>query len=77
MIDVMFNPLADRARRVAWLAQKFLNEENALAAQCSITFKGIEEIPGKEKLHNRYVLTDIDGVSMRIGLGNLPSAIAR
>lgn len=73
-IEVLFNANANGAPSATHLAEKFRREQAALLAKCSPTFKAIAEQQNHEKLHNRYVLTDIGGVSFGVGLAAQDSA---
>ncbi len=50
------------------LVKKFRHEQPELAGSCNLEFIAIKEIEGREKIHNRYILTDIGGVSFGVGL---------
>lgn len=67
-LEVLFNADAPRAPTAKHLANKFRNEQPGLLDRCRLTFKALEQTPRKEKLHNRYVLTDIGGIFLGVGL---------
>lgn len=68
-VIVCYNALKPGCPSVAYLANKLKQRHVDLVRSCeSITFKGIKEIDGNEKFHNRYVLTDLGAVSFGIGL---------
>lgn len=68
LIEVIYGFNKARAARPQFLIDKFRRENVQLANNRAIKFIGVEETVGGEKLHNRYVLTDIGGVFFGIGL---------
>jgi hypothetical protein len=67
-IEVLFDANKESTATPQYLADKLRREEPILADQCSVVFKSVRELVGGEKLHNRYVLTDIGGVFFGVGL---------
>ncbi|MHC8405693.1 hypothetical protein [Pseudomonas sp. TMB3-21] len=67
-LEVLFSGDKANMATPAFLKAKLIAEEPVLVTRCNVTFKSIRELANGEKLHNRYVLTDIGGVSFGIGL---------
>lgn len=61
-IEVIFcNSYRVKYRSTLSLAAKFRDEHSGLSSRCNVRFIAIKETEGKEKIHNRYILTDIGG----------------
>ncbi len=50
------------------LSSKLRRESPNFTERCTVVFKAVREKYKGEKIHNRYVLTDIGGVSFAVGL---------
>ena len=67
-ILVVYGADKDRSAAPDFLANKLAKSGIKLPDCCSVSFRSIREIPDGEKLHNRYVLSDVGGMSFGIGL---------
>ena len=69
-IDVVFDGSKENSPMVNYLANK-LNRENLVFPddfELSVTFKSLTSREGNERLHNRYVLSNLAGVCFMHGL---------
>ncbi|HDS5057394.1 TPA: hypothetical protein QH133_004791, partial [Escherichia coli] len=69
-IDVIFDGSKENSPTVNYLANK-LNRENLVFPddfKLSVTFKSLTSREGNERLHNRYVLSNVAGVCFMHGL---------
>ncbi|WP_438918312.1 hypothetical protein ACSX9W_20715 [Kosakonia cowanii] len=69
-IDVVFDGSKENSPTVNYLANK-LNRENLVFPddfELSVTFKSLTSREGNERLHNRYVLSNLAGVCFMHGL---------
>jgi hypothetical protein len=67
-LEVQFGADKSKTAHPQYLANKLQSEAPQLLQSCEVAFKSIRERAGSEKLHNRYVLTDIGGIFFGIGL---------
>lgn len=67
-VEFLYNYDADRAVAPSLLLKKLRSARPDMFQRCEVQFRGIREKAYSEKLHNRYVLTDIGGLSFGVGL---------
>ena len=67
-IEVVFSFDKGGYGRAQFLFKKLRDEHSDIFERCTVVFKAVCEKHKGEKIHNRYVLTDIGGVSFAVGL---------
>ena len=67
-IEVVYNFDASSAHPAQVLFDKLRDERSDILERCAVSFKGVRARTEGEKLHNRYVLSNIGGVSFGVGL---------
>jgi hypothetical protein len=67
-IEVVYGFDKKSAHPAQVLFNKLRDEHSDILKCCAVSFKGVREKKEGEKLHNRYVLSNIGGVSFGVGL---------
>ena len=67
-VEFLYNYDAERTVAPFVLLKKLRQERPDIFERCEVQFRCIREKSHSEKLHNRYVLTDIGGLFFGVGL---------